>query len=354
MGKIVACIMAGGIGSRFWPASTAQHPKQFLDIMGLGRSLLQLTYDRYITIGLAPEDIFVVTSQNYVKLVQEHLPDLGLHQIIGEPERRNTAPAAYVGNRLIQHLHGDAVVVMAPSDHLIEEVTTFGDIIKEGYSLVSTEPAIITIGIEPHFAHTGYGYIEYQDFGRRPYKVGSFTEKPDTETAKGFLAAGNHLWNAGIFMWRTSALIDAFEQHSPDIKQAIDDNLLIDNNGITPKSLSNIYSAVRSGSIDYEIMERAQNIFTIPAPAKMNWSDLGSWKSLYDESDKDQENNVIVAEKSHMVDSTKNLIFAPGKKVIVKGLQNYMILEKNDALVICPIADDQTIKKWREEMLGDE
>lgn len=343
--KTVACIMAGGVGSRFWPASTEDRPKQFLDILGLGKSLLQLTFDRYIEMGLAPEDMWVITSEKYIDLVQKHLPLIPYHHIIGEPARKNTAPAAYLGNKIIRETLGEANVIMAPSDHLIEDVVTYNEVIKTGVEFLEKEKALITIGITPTFPHTGYGYIAYNQEGAAPYKVESFKEKPDRQKAKEFLASGNYLWNAGIFIWNSKTLNDEFEQHSPEIKATIDKHVRIENGIVDHESLVRAFNELKGESIDYEIMERATNVYTIPSDFK--WSDLGSWKSLYDKSKKDDNGNVLIARKDLVEDANGNLIFVPGKRIVLKGLKNYMVIEDNDTLVISPIKDNQEVKQWR-------
>lgn len=348
---MIACIMAGGVGSRFWPASREEKPKQFLDILGLDRSLLQLTYDRYIALGLSPEDIYVVTNERYIDQVHEHLPLVPMEQIIGETARRNTAPAAYLGNKLIQERVGEAIVIMAPSDHHIEDDAAFQQVIHTGKDFLIDNDALITIGINPTFPHTGYGYINYNQAGEAPYKVNSFTEKPHLEKAKAFLSAGGYLWNAGIFMWKTSTLDQAFAEHSPSIKYVLDEKLVINNGVIDGDSLAVAFEAVDDASIDYEIMERAQNVYTIPA--SMQWSDLGSWKSLYDKSDKNDEGNVLLAERTLANESTGNLVFAPGKKVVIKGLQDFMVIEDDNTLVICPLKDNQEIKQWRKHFVEE-
>ena len=349
MSKLVACIMAGGVGSRFWPASTADRPKQFLDILGLDRSLLQLTYDRYRELGLMPEDIFVITNAKYVNMVLEHLPDIPKNQIVGEPSRKNTAPAAYIGNALIQSIYGDAAVIMAPSDHHIEDQQAFYDVVHRGEHFLQEHDALITIGIEPAFPHTGYGYINFIDENKAPFKVRSFTEKPDLDTAKKFLETGEYLWNAGIFMWKTNTLNNAFESHSPEIKAIVDNHLIIRQGTIDTASLEQVFNQLPDASIDYEIMERADNVYTIPA--NMQWTDLGSWKSLFDKSSKTEQKNVDLTDNSIVSDARRNLIYAPGKKVIVKGLEDYMVIVENNTLVICPLDDDQEVKKWRNKFV---
>ena len=343
--------MAGGVGSRFWPASLETRPKQFLDILNLGRSLLQLTYDRYRTLGLDPADIWVITNEKYVDQVADHLPDVPKHQIIGEPARRNTAPAAYLGNRLIEEKDGEALVIMAPSDHHIEDDAAFENIIRTGQRFLEEEDALITIGIQPDFPHTGYGYINYQQGGLAPHKVITFTEKPDLETATSFLQQGGYLWNAGIFMWRCSSLNKAFQNYSREIKEILDRELEFDNNVLNSNSLKRAFDALPDASIDYEIMERATNVYTIPAD--MKWSDLGSWKSLYDKSQKDSRDNAVVAPKTIIENASGNLVFAPGKRVLIEGLDDFMVVEDNDILVICPLSSNQKIKTWRTKFTGD-
>jgi mannose-1-phosphate guanylyltransferase len=344
-------IMAGGVGSRFWPASRENLPKQFMDITGSGKSLIRLTYERFVNMGIKPEHVWVVTHKNYVKLTQEHLPEISLDRILGEPMRRNTAPAALLGSLAVHKTIGDKPIVMAPADHFIANTEVFEDVITQGIRFVSGHDSILTIGIKPEYAHTGYGYIHYDEQSRLPHNVYRFTEKPDKISAQKFVDEGNYLWNAGIFLWRPRVIEESYKTHAETMYGLMSGSLPW--SGGVPKAsrLEEVYDLLENISIDYQIIENADNVFTIPAD--FGWSDVGSWRSLYDLASKDENENAVLSGKALLEDSRGNFIRTKEKLVIAKGLENYMIIEENDVLVICPVKDDQEIKKWRQEVINN-
>lgn len=339
-------IMAGGVGSRFWPASREERPKQFLDILGIGKSLLQITYERFLPL-IPKENIFIVTNAAYIGLVKEQLPDVTDNQILAEPSRNNTAPClAYTAFKL-HSLNPEATFVVASSDHLILKESVFLENIKQALEFASQKEAIVTLGISPTSPNTGYGYVQYNRNDANKdgiYKVMSFKEKPNLETAKEFLKAGNYVWNAGIFIWSVKTLLKSFKHNAEDIY----DILLGGENAYNTEGEQNFinehYPTTRSESIDYAILEKADNVYTIPGD--FGWSDLGTWGALYDESKKDAEANVVQGDNILVYDTTNCLVRAPNEKlVILRGLDDYIVVDENDALLIYPKAKEQEIKQ---------
>ena len=342
-------IMAGGVGSRFWPASRENLPKQFMDITGSGQSLIRLTFDRFVKMGVPVDHIWVVTHKNYVSQVQEHLPELKPSRILGEPQRRNTAPAALLGSLAVHKTLGDKPIIMAPADHYISQPDIFSDVIKQGIRFVEGHKAILTIGIKPEYPNTGYGYIHYDEDSKLPHRVFRFTEKPNLETAEKFLEKGNYLWNAGIFLWRPRVIEEAYKKHAETMYGWMSGSLPW--RGGVPKQsrLEEVYSYLESISIDYQIIEKANNVYTIPA--NFGWSDVGSWRSLYELAIKDDKKNAVLSKRSLLEDCRGNFVRTRNKLIIAKGLEDYMIIEEDDVILICPLSDDQKIKKWREEVI---
>lgn len=336
-------IMAGGIGSRFWPASRTARPKQFLDILGVGKSLIQLTYERFLK--LCPkENIFVVTNGIYKPLVQEHLPELTENQILCEPSRNNTAPCiAYTAFKL-QALNPKANLVVAPSDQVILDVENFVATLQKGLHFTAKEEALLTLGIKPTRPDTGYGYINYESGGDDGiHKVIRFTEKPKLEKAQEFLDSGDYLWNAGIFIWRVSSILKAFEQYAPKIHRILSAGDSCYNTSDEQPFIDQHYPTTPKISVDFAIMEKAQNIYTIPS--SFGWSDLGTWASLYAESTKDAQNNVIQGEKVVALDTQGSLIRAPKEKLVVlKDLNDYIVVDEGEVLLIYPKSKEQEIK----------
>ena len=340
-------IMAGGVGSRFWPASREDKPKQFLDIMGDGRSLLRMTFDRFLKVTSA-DKIFIVTNGKYQAQVKEHIPELEDNQILCEPSRNNTGPCvAYTAFKL-QELDPDANIVIAPSDALIVNETLFADNVKKALTFTSENDALVTLGIAPDRPHTGYGYIQFigEQGAEGVYPVKRFTEKPDKETAKEFLRSGDYLWNAGIFIWRAKAVLDAFEEYAPEIFAILAQGAGCYN---TPKEqpfIDEFYPQTPKISVDYAIMENAKNIFTIPA--QFGWSDLGAWGALYQESPKDGAGNVIIGSRTITEDVHNSFIRGPeGKLLVVGGVDDLLIIDEGDVLVVYPRSREQEIKKLR-------
>ncbi len=342
-------IMAGGVGSRFWPASREAKPKQFLDILGTGKSLLQITYERFLPL-IPMENIFIVTNSAYRGLVKEQLPDVTDNQILGEPSRNNTAPClAYTAFKL-QGLNPDATFVVASSDHLILKEDIFLQNIKQALDFAGSKDALVTLGITPTSPNTGYGYVQYNLHDANKdgiYKVMSFKEKPNLETAQEFLKAGNYVWNAGIFIWSVKSLLKSFKKNAEDIFDIFQAGEIIYNTEGEQEFIDEQYPTTRSISIDYAILEKADNVYTIPGD--FGWSDLGTWGALYDESKKNAEANVIQGDNILVYDSTNCLVRAPhAKLVILRGLEDYIVVDENDALLIYPKAKEQEIKQVTE------
>jgi len=335
--------MAGGIGSRFWPASRTQRPKQFLDIMGTGKSLIRLTFERFLEICPA-ENIFIVTNGMYKDLVKEHLPELTDNQILCEPSRNNTAPCvAYTAFKL-QALNENANLIVAPSDHVILKEVNFIETLKKALNFTANNDALLTLGIQPSRPDTGYGYIRYEAEGQNGvHKVRQFTEKPDLATAKSFLESGDYLWNAGIFIWRTAILLDAFEKHAPKIYEILGQRPSCFNTAEEQPFIDKFYPTTPNISIDYAIMEKADNVYTLPSD--FGWSDLGTWASLHAESEKDVSENVVLGDRIILKETANCLIRVPDKKLaVLKGLEDYIVVDEGDVLLIYPKSEEQEIK----------
>ena len=346
MSKNFALIMAGGIGSRFWPVSRTTFPKQFLDILGTGKSLIQNTYDRFLKI-LPKENIFILTNESYFDLVKEHLPDLEDHQIICEPIMRNTAPCIAYGTAKIKLIDADANIVVAPSDHLILDTENFVEIINKALDAASKHDYLITLGIKPSRPDTGYGYIQYADqtLEENLHKVKTFTEKPSLEITETFLASGDFLWNAGIFVWSAKAISKSLDEFLPDIAESFN---VGKNHYNTPREKEYIQAGFQrcvNISIDYGVMEKAENVYVMPAD--FGWSDLGTWASVYDLSEKDYVGNAVInSEKVMMYDSSNCMVNVPSDKlVILEGLHDYIVVESNNTLLICPRSNEQHVKQ---------
>lgn len=342
-------IMAGGVGSRFWPASREALPKQFLDILGNGKSLLRLTFERFLNLTSA-DHIFIVTNGKYKALVKEHLPELSDNQILCEPSRNNTAPCiAYTAYKL-QQLDADANLVIAPSDHLIGGEALFLDNVRKALAFTAQEEALVTLGIAPDRPHTGYGYIQFADAKTDGiYKVKRFTEKPKLEVAKEFLASGDYLWNAGIFVWRASTVLAAFERYQPEICALLGKDLSCYNTDKEQAYIDEMYPQTPSISVDYAIMENADNVYTIPA--QFSWSDLGAWGSLHGEVAKDEQGNAVQATKAIVHDTHNSLVRLPNDKLaVIAGLDDYIVVDEGDVLLICPKSREQEIKVLRKEV----
>jgi len=338
-------IMSGGIGSRFWPASRTTYPKQFLDFFGTGRSLLQQTFDRFRQI-IPVENIYIVTNKKYKGLTMEQLPELQEHQILLEPQRRNTAPCiAFAANR-IRAVNPKANMVVAPSDHLILKEEDFLQRIREGLDFVGKHKTLLTLGMKPNRAETGYGYIQ---IGTEKLdnisKIKTFTEKPNKELAKVFLESGEFMWNSGIFLWNVQTILSAFDELLPDIASRFNSGQQYFNTPQEDAFIDQIFPACPNISIDFGILEKASNIYVLTAD--FGWSDLGTWGSLHDLSQKDENQNAILKCEAILYDSHDNLISLPkGKLAVLHKMDGYIVAESGNVLMICKKEDEQEIRQF--------
>ncbi len=345
-----ALIMAGGIGSRFWPISRTSHPKQFIDILGTGKTLIQQTYERFLKI-VPKENIFILTNEIYISLVKEQLPLLAENQILGEPIMRNTAPCIAYGCHKIRKLNPDASIVVAPSDHLILDSEAFERSINKSLDAAAKNDCLITLGIKPSRPDTGYGYIQYNtktiedDF----YMVKTFTEKPNADLARTFVQSGDFLWNAGIFVWSVKNILNSFAKYLPEMNDIFNEGETHYNTAHEREFIQSAFSQCTNISIDYGIMEKADNVYVLPS--EFGWSDLGTWASVYDLSEKDYVGNAVIpSEKVIMYDSSNCMVKMPkGKLVILQGLHDFIVVEDNNTLLICPRDQEQEIK----QIVGD-
>jgi mannose-1-phosphate guanylyltransferase len=347
-------IMAGGIGSRFWPLSKIKKPKQFLDILGTGRTLLQQTFDRFSQ--LMPADhLFIVSNLEYKELIMDQLPEVPEMNILLEPLRRNTAPCIDYANFRIQQINPDANIVVAPSDHLIVKEEEFLKCVRDGLNFVTQNDALLTMGIVPSRPETGYGYIQsiqkmvpgYESTGFR--KVKTFTEKPDLEMAKVFLESGDFYWNAGIFFWSLKNIMTAFESYLPEIHSLFKEG--VSKYGTTREEgfIQTTYSNCRNISIDYGIMEKAENVYVLVSD--FGWSDLGTWGSLYDQLAKDNEQNSVTGKHVFMYDSTGNIVKVQDDKLVVlQGLEDYIVVQNENIILVCKREEEQKIKQFVNEI----
>lgn len=340
-----AVLMAGGVGSRFWPVSTTRHPKQFRDLLGTGETLIQTTFKRLNRL-VPSENILILTNEAYLKLVQDQLPELSRQQIVLEPVMRNTAPAVLLAAMKIQKKSSDAVMVMAPSDHWIEDEEAFVKDVSFAFKAAKEEEKIITLGIEPTFPNTGFGYIKTEDSTGRIKKVQRFTEKPSFEHARAFLKEGNYSWNAGIFIWNTSYILKSFQRNLPEMFELFSRGEEQLNSIGENEFVKETYPAAENISIDYGILEREQKVFMIPA--SFDWNDLGTWGSLYAQVDKDEDQNAVLNARVVSKNATGNIISSVnGKTVVVEDLNDFIIIDENEVLLIVPKNKEQEIKEIR-------
>jgi mannose-1-phosphate guanylyltransferase len=337
--------MSGGIGSRFWPFSRENKPKQFLDFFGTGRSLLQQTFDRFVRI-IPIKNIYIATNQMYADLVKQQLPELEDNQILLEPTRRNTAPCIAYASYHIQSINPSANIVVTPADHLVLQEQRFLKNIQTGLDFVSNFSALLTLGVKPSRPETGYGYIQTEDTGKNNIqRVKAFTEKPNFEMAKTFFESGEFFWNSGIFLWNVKTILDAFKLHLPDINTRLSKYLDKYNTPEEKKFIEEEYPMCENISIDYGIMEKADNVFMLIAD--FGWSDLGTWGSLYDLALKVDQKNVPLKCKSLFIESSNNLVsLADGKLAVIQGLNDYIVVESDNVLLICKKSDEQRIKQF--------
>jgi mannose-1-phosphate guanylyltransferase len=342
--------MAGGIGSRFWPMSRTALPKQFLDVLNTGKTLVQWTYERYSKF-IPAENIYIVTSEEYVDIVKTQLPMLPIDNILAEPSKKNTAPCiAYISFKLAQ-INPDAKCIVAPSDHLILEEERFQAIVLQALDFVDNIKALATLGIKPTHPNTGYGYIQYEglEVAKDVYKVKTFTEKPDVEIAKSFIESGDFLWNAGIFAWKISSILTAFEKYQPEMYELFDQEKMHFNTPAEKTAIQKIYPQCTNISIDIAIMEKANNVYVMPA--SFGWSDLGTWNSAYENMEKDYLGNAVASDNVIVIDATKCMINSPKDKlVLVQGLDDFIVIDTKDVLLICSRDKEQSIKEYVAEV----
>ncbi len=353
-------IMAGGIGSRFWPMSKTNNPKQFHDVLGIGKSLLQMTVERFKNICNI-ENIYIVTSQDYFDLVKEQIPELEDQQIILEPSRKNTAPCIAYASYKIYSKDKSANIIVAPSDHLILKQDEFENSIKLAIQQAEKDNYLVTLGIKPNRPDTGYGYIQFLDddctISKNIKRVKTFTEKPKLDMAKQFIESGDFYWNSGMFIWTASSIIKSFSEHLPEVHSLFNKGLEKYNTTEEKSFIQNIYPQCKSISIDFGIMEKADNVLVLLAD--LGWSDLGTWGSLYDHIDLDNKQNAIVGNKVITYDSKDNIIMMPDNKlVVIEGLMDYIVVESNNTLLICKKRSEQKIKQFVNDIkannIGDE
>lgn len=342
-------IMAGGIGSRFWPMSTPEYPKQFVDVLGQGRSLLQLTFDRFK--GVCPSsNVWVVTSANYAGIVREQLPEVPVENILLEPCRRNTAPCiAYVSWR-IKKLNPKANIVVSPSDHIVTDVKEFDRVVSSALSFVAESDAIVTLGMKPTRPETGYGYIQANlslpsSRNKELFAVDCFREKPDLQTAREYVAQDNFYWNSGLFVWNISTIVNALRVYEPSIA-AVFEGIFADlgterEQAVIDREFSNCPNI----SIDYAVLEKAEDIFVFPA--SFGWSDLGTWGSLREISEKDADGNALIGPDIQAIECRNCIVHTVGeKRVVIQGLEDCIVAERDGVLLICKLSEEQRIKEW--------
>ena len=347
--------MAGGVGSRFWPMSRSAYPKQFLDFLGLGRTLLQQTYDRFLAV-CPPENILVVTNTQYASLVKEQLPALKDAQILAEPSRRNTAPCVAYANHVIAKRDPHALVIVAPSDHLVMKEQAFHDTLDLALEQASSTDCLVTLGIMPNRPDTGYGYIQFDEGGGanhpRVKPVKAFTEKPDHDTAVRFIESGEFLWNAGIFIWSLASIRKAFQQDLPAMEERFSTGETSYGTPAESAFINSIYDTCENVSIDYGIMEKAKNVYTVVSD--FGWSDLGTWGSLYTHLPKDSQDNATIGNAIKLYDCARNVVHAHDDRLLVlQGLEDYIVVSTKDALLVCRKQDEQQIKRFVNDLTAE-
>lgn len=341
--------MAGGIGARFWPMSRTSHPKQFIDILGTGETLIQQTFRRFKKI-CPVENIYVVTNDIYFDLVHEQLPEMDPGQILLEPSRRNTAPCVAYANYRIIARDPEARIVVAPSDHIILKEDVFTANIKSALEAATENDWLLTLGIKPSRPDTGYGYIQFLEGKAYPKdpqirKVKTFTEKPNLELALTFLKCGDFLWNSGIFIWSVKSIMKAFREHLPEVDSLFSKGIKLYNTKKEKAFISETYTVCKSISIDYGVMEKASNVYVLAVD--FGWSDLGTWGSLFENRPKDKHSNAVVGKNVMLYDSTNCIVNLPNDKVaVLEGLTDYIVVESDNVLLVCRKADEQQIRQF--------
>lgn len=340
-------ILAGGAGSRFWPISSEELPKQFLDILGCGRTLIQLTLERFN--GLIPkENVWVVTAEKYREIVMEQLPEIPSSNILCEPCRRNTAPCICYVSWKIKKLNTKANIVVSPSDHLVVDIQAFQSAIDDSLSFAAETDAVVTLGLKPTRPETGYGYIKadltYSSSRKHNiFRVDEFKEKPTLEIAKEYIQSPNYLWNSGIFIWNVNTIINAFRVYEPEVSSIFEGLMPYYGTDKEQNKIDESYPQCKNISVDYAILEKAEEIFVFPA--SFSWSDLGTWNSLREQSDMDKYGNVCIGDHIKLYDTYNTIVHTCNKKeVIVEGLDGYVVAEKEGKLLVCRLSEEQRIK----------
>lgn len=341
-------LMAGGIGSRFWPMSTEEFPKQFHDVLGMGKTLLQMSFDRMLLV-CPQENIYIVTNSDYKELVKQQLPSIDENQILLEPSRKNTAPCVAYASYKIKKSNPNATLVVAPSDHIVMKEDAFKETLEIALDKAKSEDCLVTLGIKPSRPDTGYGYIQFlenvegtSDLVR---DVKMFTEKPNLELAKEFISSGDFYWNAGIFVWTVDSIIKSFEKHLNEIHELFQEGMNVYNTELEASFIEQTYSVCKNISIDYGIMEKAQNVFVVLSD--FGWSDLGTWGALYGHIDKDKNNNAVIGDKTNIYDSSDCIVRLPKDKLaVIQGLDDFIVVEEKGVLLICKKEEEQRIKEF--------
>lgn len=344
-------IMAGGIGSRFWPMSTPERPKQFVDVLGTGRTFIQMTVDRFKGI-LPPENVWVVTSQAYKDIVAEQLPEVPQGNILLEPCRRNTAPCIAYAAWRIKSIDPKATIVVSPSDHLVLDTPEFQRVVKSAMDFASTSDAIVTLGMKPTRPETGYGYIQTDMScpsarNKEIYRVDAFREKPDLATAEKYIRKPNMLWNAGIFIWNVSTIVNALRVYAPEINEVFENLLSLYGTDKEQEAINENFPKCESISVDYAILEKSEEIYCFPA--SFGWSDLGTWGSLRENVSRDNNGNAVIGDNVQTYETRDCVIHcSEERRVVVQGLDGYIVAEKDNTLLICKLSEEQRIKQFSE------
>jgi mannose-1-phosphate guanylyltransferase len=345
--------MAGGVGTRFWPMSKTSHPKQFIDILGSGKTLIQQTFDRFLKI-CPKENIYIVTNQIYKNLVLDQLQGISEKQVLCEPCRRNTAPCIAYANYKILQVNPDANIVVAPSDHIILKEDIFTDVILSAFEASSSNDWLLTLGIQPSRPDTGYGYIQFDKNityknDNRIKKVINFTEKPKLEKAKSFLESGDFLWNSGIFIWSLKSIMKAFYKYLPEVDAIFNEGISKYNTAEEEIFINKAYTVCQNISIDYGVMEKADNVYVLASD--FGWSDLGTWGSLFDIRKKNEQGNSVVGKNVMMYDIKNCIVNMPKDKLVVlQGLDDYIVVENDDILLVCKKSDEQQIRQFVDDV----
>lgn len=341
--NLYVVLMAGGVGVRFWPYSRNSKPKQFLDVMGTGKTLIQSTFERFLPI-CPPENIFVVTHEEHATIAREQLPQLKAYQVLTEPMRKNTAACIAYASFKIQQINKDAVIVVTPSDHLILKENQFLDVIKKAVDQAKADEKLITLGIKPTRPETGYGYIQYHTEKSFAKKVKTFTEKPELSLAKKFLESGDFVWNAGIFIWSVASIVKAIQLHLPEMAEVFEETRPKLGTAQEKEAISAAYPQCKSISIDYGVMEKASNVYV--CLGDFSWSDLGSWASIHEISEKDHDNNVVRA--NALTYETRNCMIkgSDNKLIVVQGLNGYLVGEFGNVIIVCEKDKEEQFRRF--------